>query len=45
MEKNTALVVIDIQNDITKHYKDIIDNINSAITWATSSFVIMAFSI
>ncbi len=26
-----ALVVIDIQNDITKHYKDIIDNINSAI--------------
>ncbi len=29
-----ALVVIDIQNDITKHYKDIIDNINSAIDWA-----------
>ena len=26
-----ALVVIDIQNDITKHYKDIIDSINSAI--------------
>lgn len=26
-----ALVVIDIQNDITKHYRDIIDNINSAI--------------
>ncbi len=23
----------------------VIDNINSAITWATSSFVIMAFSI
>jgi hypothetical protein len=23
-----ALVVIDIQNDITKHYRDIIDNIN-----------------
>ena len=22
-----ALVVIDIQNDITKHYRDIIDNI------------------
>ena len=29
-----ALVVIDIQNDITKHYRDIIDNINSAIDWA-----------
>lgn len=29
-----ALVVIDIQNDITKHYKDIIDNINAAIDWA-----------
>ena len=29
-----ALVVIDIQNDITKHSKDIIDNINSAIDWA-----------
>ena len=28
-----ALVVIDIQNDITKHYRDIIDNINSAIDW------------
>ncbi len=30
-----ALVVIDIQNDITKNYKDIIDNINEAIEWAT----------
>ena len=29
--KTTALVVIDIQNDITKNYKDIIDNINKAI--------------
>ena len=29
-----ALVVIDIQNDITKHYRDIIDNINGAIDWA-----------
>ena len=29
-----ALVVIDIQNDITKHYRDIIDTINSAIDWA-----------
>lgn len=31
-----ALVVIDIQNDITKHYKDIIDKINDAISWAQS---------
>ena len=29
-----ALVVIDIQNDITKNYKEIIDNINRAIDWA-----------
>ena len=29
--RKTALVVIDIQNDITKNYKDIIDNINKAI--------------
>ena len=29
-----ALVIIDIQNDITKNYKDIIDNINKAIEWA-----------
>lgn len=29
-----ALVVIDIQNDITKHYKEIIGNINQAIDWA-----------
>ena len=33
---NKALVVIDIQNDITKHYRDIIDNINAAIEWAVS---------
>ena len=33
----TALVVIDIQNDITKHYRDIIDNINSAIDWAAEN--------
>jgi len=29
-----ALVIIDIQNDITKNYKDIIDNINRAVDWA-----------
>ncbi len=29
-----ALVVIDIQNDITKHYRDVIDQINAAVAWA-----------
>ena len=32
-----ALVIIDIQNDITKNYKDVIDNINTAIDWATDN--------
>ena len=34
--KTKALVVIDIQNDITKHYRDIVGNINKAIDWAVS---------
>ena len=34
--ENKALVVIDIQNDITKNYKKIIDGINRAIDWATA---------
>ena len=29
-----AFVIIDIQNDITKNYKEIIENINRAIDWA-----------
>ena len=36
MKQNKALVVIDIQNDITKHYRDIIDNINATIEWAVA---------
>ena len=36
MMNNKALVVIDIQNDITKHYRNIIDNINAAIEWAVT---------
>ena len=32
-----ALVVIDMQNDITKHYRDIIDRLNAAIEWAAGS--------
>lgn len=29
--KNSALVVIDLQNDITKNYKEIIEKVNEAI--------------
>ena len=35
--KNKALVVIDLQNDITKNYREIIDTINQAIDWAVSN--------
>ncbi len=35
--QNKALVIIDIQNDITKHYKNIIGNINAAVDWAVSN--------
>ena len=35
--KNKSLVVIDIQNDITKNYKEIIENINKAVDWAVVS--------
>lgn len=34
--QNKALVVIDIQNDITKNYKEIIGSINEAISWAAA---------
>ena len=34
--QNKALVVIDLQNDITKNYKGIIDNVNNAIEWAVN---------
>ena len=32
-----ALVVIDIQNDITKHYRDIIDKLNTAVERAADN--------
>ncbi len=32
-----ALVVIDIQNDITKHYRDIIGRLNTAVEWAAEN--------
>ena len=33
---NKSLVVIDLQNDITKNYREIIGNVNRAIDWATA---------
>jgi nicotinamidase-related amidase len=32
-----ALVIIDIQNDITKNYKGVIDKINESIDWAVNN--------
>ena len=36
---NKALVVIDLQNDITKHYRDIVGRVNESIDWAQASGV------
>lgn len=38
-----ALVVIDIQNDITKNYKDVIDNINQAIAQAVKKDMFVVY--
>ena len=38
-----ALVVIDIQNDITKNYKEIIGNINAAIDWAVAHDIYVVY--
>ena len=35
--KNKALVVIDLQNDITKNYQEIIGTTNQAIDWAVAN--------
>ena len=40
---NRTLVVIDIQNDITKHYRDVIGNINAAIEWAEAEGMHIAY--
>ena len=37
--KNKALVVIDIQNDISKNYREIIDKLNRAIEWAAANAI------
>ena len=38
-----ALVIIDIQNDITKNYKEIIENINRAIDWAVEHEILVVY--
>ena len=38
-----VLIIIDIQNDITKNYKDIIENINRAIDWAVEHEIIVVY--
>ena len=38
-----ALVIIDIQNDITKNYKEIIENINQAIDWAVENAIAIVY--
>jgi len=38
-----ALVIIDIQNDIPKNYKDVIGNINKAIDWAVNNNITVVY--
>lgn len=38
-----VLAIIDIQNDITKNYKGIIENINKSIDWAVAHDVPVAY--
>lgn len=35
--KNSAFVVIDLQNDITKNYREIVERVNRAIAWAVET--------
>ena len=41
--KNSALVVIDLQNDITKNYREIIDRVNEAIDRALGEEIVVAY--
>lgn len=38
-----ALVVIDLQNDITKNYREIIDQVNKAVDWAVGNDMDIAY--
>jgi nicotinamidase-related amidase len=40
---NKALIVIDMQVDITKNYKEIIGNINAAVDWAAASGILVVY--
>ena len=41
--KNSALVVIDLQNDITRNYREIIEQVNKAIDWALGKKMTVAY--
>lgn len=41
--KNSALLVIDLQNDITKNYKEIIENVNDLIDWAVQKKMLVIY--
>ena len=41
--KNSALVVIDLQNDITKNYREIIEKVNKAIDWAVEKGMLVIY--
>ena len=41
--KNSALVVIDLQNDSTKNYREIIDKVNEAIDWAVEKKLMVIY--
>ena len=43
--KKKALVVIDLQNDITKNNKEIIEAVNQAIDWAFANQALAAQSL
>ncbi len=43
-ENRRVLVVIDIQNEITKNYKGVIGSINKAIDWAVNSGVPIVYT-
>ena len=41
--KSSVLVVIDLQNDITKNYKEIIGKVNEAIDWAVQKEMLVIY--
>ena len=41
--KNCALVVIDLQNDITKNYREIIEKVNAAIDRAVQEELLIVY--